>query len=194
LALAQGDYAAGQALYEESQSLFHEMGSKSGIGISLINLGYAVYLQGEYVTARALYEECLALYKEMDEKQLTAYALFGLGLVDLAVNKPEARKHILHSLRLRRETGEQLYQTTSLIGAAGLFLQEGNTVFSAQLLGAVESVLKGLNAPMEPEIKPFHERTLAKVKEALVDEAFQSAFDEGSKWSLEETVKKVLEE
>ena len=43
-------------------------------------------------------------------------------------------------------------------------------------------------------MKFLHEQTLAKVKEALGEAAFQSAFDEGSKWSLEETVKKVLEE
>ena len=81
---------------------------------------------------------------------------------------------------------------------AGLVLQEGNPQFAAQLLSAVESALKGLNAPMEPEMKPLHEQTLAKVREALATEhsegraAFQSAWEEGSQWSLEEAVNKVL--
>jgi len=38
------------------------------------------------------------------------------------------------------------------------------------------------------------EGTLAKVKEALGDERFQSAWEVGSRWSLEEAVKKVLGE
>jgi len=38
----------------------------------------------------------------------------------------------------------------------------------------------------------FYDQTLVKVKEALGEEGFQSAFDEGNKWSLEEAVKKVL--
>lgn len=132
--------------------------------------------------------------QKIDEKTWMAYALLGLGLVDLAEDKSETRGNILGSLRLRMETGEQLYQTSSLIGAAGLVLQEGNPQFAAKLLGAVESALKGLNAAMEPEIKFFYEGTLAKVKQALGEAGFQSAFEEGSKWSFEETVNKVLEE
>ena len=130
----------------------------------------------------------------MDEKRQTAYALLGLGLIDLAENKPEARKHILHSLRLRRETGEQLYQTSSLVGVAGLALHEGDATFAAQMLGAVESALKVLNGVLEEELNIFHGRTLAAVREQLGESAFQSAWEEGSKGSLEEAVKKALEE
>jgi len=144
--------------------------------------------------ARALFEENLALCIEMDEKRAKAYALLGLGLVDLALNKPEAREHILHSLRLRREAGEQLYQTSNLVGVAGLALHEGDATFAAQLLGAVESALKALNAVMEEELNIFHARTLAATREQLGEPAFQSAWEEGAAWSLEEAVKKVLEE
>jgi len=96
--------------------------------------------------------------------------------------------------RLRVETGEQLTQTSSLIGAAGLVLQEGNPLFAAQLLGAVESALKTRNAAVAEEVIHFHAQTLAKVKEALGDEAFQSSWEEGSHWSLEDAVKKVLDD
>jgi tetratricopeptide (TPR) repeat protein len=194
VALAQGDYAAGQALYEESVSVHRDTGNKWGLVAALTNLGNAAYVQGEYVTARALYEEDLALCTEIGEKRAKAYALLGLGLVDLAVNNPEAREHILHSLRLRLETGEQLYQTSSLVGLAGLALHEGNTTFAAQLLGAVESALKALNAVMEEELNIFHARTLAATREQLGEAAFQSAWEEGAKWSLEEAVKRALGE
>ena len=194
VALAQGDYAAGQVLYEESLSLHRDIGNKWGIMSALTNLGNTAYVQGEYVMAQALFEESLALCKEMDEKHTMAYVLLGLGLVDLAVNKPEAREHILHSLRLRREMGEQLYQTSSLVGVAGLALHEDDAIFAAQLLGAVESAIKTLNAVVEEELIPFHTQTLAAIREQLGEAAFQSAWEEGSQWSLEETVKKALEE
>jgi hypothetical protein len=45
---------------------------------------------------------------------------------------------------------------------------------------------------MEFEMKPLYEQTLAKVKEAMGETAFQSAWEEGSQWSLEEAVKRVL--
>jgi tetratricopeptide (TPR) repeat protein len=193
VAQAQGDYAAARDLYEECLVLDREMGDRWGIAIDLGNLGLVAYAQGDYAAARAAFEESLGLCKEMDEKTQMAGALLGLGLVDLAENKPEARENILGSLRLRQETGEQVYQTSSLIGAAGLVLQEGNPQFAAQLLGAVESALRALGAVVEPEVRPFHTQTLVALREQLGEPAFQSAWEEGSQWSLEEAVKRALE-
>jgi len=192
VAIAQGDYITARALLEESQTLDREMGDKGSLAISLFNLGFGAYVQNDYSTARASFKEALTLCKETDDKSTMAYVLLGLGLVDLAEKKPEARGHILGSLRLRVETGEQHQQTSSLIGVTGPVLQEGNIELAAQLLGAAESVLRALNAEMEVDIKFFYEQTLAKVKEALGDEGFQSAWEEGSQWSLEEAVKTVL--
>jgi hypothetical protein len=141
---------------------------------------------------RALYEESLALCKEMDDKSNMAYALLGLGLVGIAQGTSDARVNILQSLQLRQERGEQLTQISSLIGAAGLALHEGNAQQAAQLLGAVDSALRALNAVMEPDIQHFHAQILAAVREALGEAAFQMAWQAGSQWSLEEAVTLVL--
>jgi len=194
VAMAQGDYLAARALYEESLALLREMGNKWGIAITLNNLGGVALAQGNYVAARALHEENLALSQEMDDKTGIAYALLNLGLVDLVESKLEARKHILNSLRLRQEMGEQQTQTSSLIGAAGLAMHGGNHQFATQLLGAVQSALKALDAQMEPELKNFHGQTLAAAREALGDSAFQFAWEKGSQWSLEEAVERALED
>lgn len=190
----QGDSTASQAYFEESLALKREMGDKRGMAMSLNNLGSLIQAQGDYAKARGLYGECLLLCKEMEDKPTLAYALLGLGLVDLADGKPEAHENILGSLRLRHETGEQLQQTSSLIGVAAWELKEGNAELAGRLLGAARSALKTLNAVVEPEMKPFHEQTLAKTKEALGDAGFQSAWDEGSGWSLERAVELALGE
>jgi len=192
IAMAQGEHAAARTLFEESLALFRETGVKTGMEVSLCNLGGIALAQGDSTAARALFEESLALSKEIDEKPQMASALLRLGLVDLVEDKPEAREHIVGSLRLHVETGEQRQQTSSLIGAAELVLQEGNPQLAAQLLGAIEAALKVLNAVMDSDVEPIHEATLAKAKEALGEAAFQSAWEEGSQWSLEEAVKKVL--
>jgi len=188
----QGDYPTAQVSHEESLALRREMGDKGGISQSLVNLGRVLQWQGDVAKARQYYKEALALDHEMDDKSGIANVLLSLGLMFLAENNQEARQSIIQSLRLRQEAGEQLYQTSSLIGAAGLVLHEDNPQFAAQLLGSVESVLKALNTVMEPEVIHFHAQTLAAVREALGEPAFQSAWEEGSKWTLEETVKKVL--
>jgi len=192
VAMAQGDYRAARALYEESLELLREMGNKWGIAVTLNNLGGVALAQGDFAAARKLQEENLTLSEEIEDKTGIAYALLNLGLVDLAEGKPEASEHILHSLRLRQELGEQQTQTSSLIGAAGLALHRGDAQLAAQLLGAVESALMALNARTEPELKNFHEQTLSEVRTQLGESAFQSAFDEGNTWSIEDTMKKVL--
>ena len=192
VAMKQGDYAAARALYEESLALDREMGDKHGILVLLHNLGYVLYFQSDYRAARAMFEEILAPTREMDDKTGVGYVLLGLGLVDLAENNPDARGHILHSLRLRQEMGEHVQQTSSLIGAAGLALHEGNAPRAAQLLGAVESTLKRLNAAVAEEVMYFHTQTLAAVRETLGKQAFQTAWDEGAKWSLEQAIERAL--
>jgi predicted ATPase/class 3 adenylate cyclase len=192
-AVYQVDLAAVQAFYEESLALFREMGDRSSVANGLNNLGLVANMQADYAAARRLFEESLSLSKEINIKAHMATALCGLGLVDVAEHKRTAREHFLYSLRLRQETGEKLRQTSNLIGVAGLTLQQGNPGFAAQLLGAVESILKTLKAEMEPELQPFHTRTLAAAREQLDEAVFQSAWVEGSQWSLEEAVKKALE-
>jgi class 3 adenylate cyclase/tetratricopeptide (TPR) repeat protein len=194
MALARGDYPEAGILYEEGLALGREMGDKGGIAMSLYNLGNVAFAQGDYSTARALQAECLTLAHEIGDKSNMAYALFVLGLADLAEHRPEAREHILHSLHLRQEMGRQLQQTSSLIGVAGLVLEEGKAHFAAQLLGAVACALETLNAVAEPDVKFFHEQTLAVVCEQVGEAAFQSAWEEGSKWSLEEAVTRALNE
>lgn len=51
-----------------------------------------------------------------------------------------------------------------------------------------------LHAVMEEELRVFHARTLANAREQLGEPAFQSAWEAGSAWSLEEAVRKALEE
>ena len=195
LALGQGDISVAKALYEDAQALWLETGSKWGIALAQASLGEVAYRQGDYASARALFEESLVYLKELDAKIFIAWVLFSLGLLDLAEDKPEAREHILHSLRLNVEMGTQEDQTWSLVGAAGLVLHEGDPKFAAQLLGTVESMLERLDKSGGPRHKTLdYEGTLAKTKDALGDKAFHSAFDEGSNWSLDETVKKVLDD
>jgi hypothetical protein len=47
---------------------------------------------------------------------------------------------------------------------------------------------------MEPEVRPIYTQTLAAAREQLGEAAFQSAWEEGAAWSLEQAVKKALDE
>jgi len=189
-ARAQGDYATARALHGESLVFKREMGDKRGIAMSLSNLGLLAYAQGDYVAARAFQEESLAIFHEIGDKQGIAWLV--LGLVDLAEHKAEAREHLLNSLRLQQETGEQHAQTSSLIGIAGWALQVGQPRFAAQLLGVVISALNALKAKVDSDLENLYTQTLAQAREQLGEEAFNAAWEEGSRWSLEEAVQLVF--
>ncbi len=73
-------------------------------------------------------------------------------------------------------------------------LQKGAPLLAAQMLGAVHSALSPLGLVVEPMMNFFHAQTLAKVKAALGEAAFQSALEEGGRWSLAEAVRRALEE
>lgn len=192
VALVQGDNATAWAMHEESLIMEREAGDKRGIAMSLANLGAVALAQDENVTAQAMYEESLTLCEGMADKSNEAYALLGLGLVGLAENKPEARENILKSLRLRVKMGEQRLQTSSLVGMAGLAVGTGDATGAAQILGAVASALKVLGAEVEFTVLYFHTQTVAAVQAQLGEAAFQSSWEEGEKWSLEEVVERAL--
>jgi adenylate cyclase len=198
VALAQADNPVAKVLNEESLMLQREIGDKEGIATSLANLGSVALAQGDTVAARAEFEESLALCREMDDKSNIAYALLGLGLVSLEQSTTaeampaalaDARQHLTTSLRLRQELEEMLPLTSSLISMAGYAMQTGNALRSAQLLGCADAALKALNATVEEDILHFHTQTLAAARAALGEDAFQAAWAEGEKLSLEEAVK-----
>ncbi|MFN2215933.1 MAG: tetratricopeptide repeat protein, partial [Anaerolineales bacterium] len=160
IAWHQGDYPKARALYEECATLVRDMGDKWGMAIWLTNLGNIALELGDIKTARQYFNEFLTFGNEDDQKNNMAYVLLGLGLADLAENEPSAKQHILESLRLREETGEQLQQTSSIVGLAALELHNGNASRAAQLLGVVASALKDIHAKLEVEVKHLYDKTL----------------------------------
>jgi tetratricopeptide (TPR) repeat protein len=81
LAHMQGDYASARSLFEEGLALQRELGDKSGIAMSYMNLGIVANDQGDYAAARSLYEESLALHRELGDKHGMAASLVNLGIV-----------------------------------------------------------------------------------------------------------------
>ena len=192
LALGDSDHAAARVLIEEGLSLLREIGAKNGLSWSLRNLGTLDLAQGDNVAARTSLEESLTLCIEIDDKRSMAYTLLYLGLVDHAEHKPKARERILASLRLGVELAEPYQQLSSLTGVAGVTLQAGDAPEAARILGTVATVLKTLNMVLEIEVRHLHAKTLAAVQAQLGERAFESAWDEGRRCSLDDAAKRAL--
>ena len=85
LACDQGDYAAAQALHEESVVMRRELGDRPCIAWSLGNLGILAESQGNHSAARSLQEESLAIRLELSDRPGIAYSLEGLATLAAAM-------------------------------------------------------------------------------------------------------------
>jgi adenylate cyclase len=200
LAQKRGDFAAARDFYNEGLALSREMGEKGGMATKLFNLGVVDWHLGNPTGARVLWEESLAISQEIGDKNVSALCLGYLGMSRLILSQgvlaevKKARRQLADALSLFHEMGAQFHMTGFLVDMAVLVMYEGNPRQSAQLMGAAEAALHQLNVPMEPSLVPIHQQALATVQKQLGESAFQSAWEEGSKWSLEEAVKEALGE
>jgi tetratricopeptide (TPR) repeat protein len=81
LAGEQGDYASAEALINESQSIAHELGDKTGIAVSLNALAVFARDRGDVATAQVLFEASLGLWRELGDQKAVARALSNLANV-----------------------------------------------------------------------------------------------------------------
>jgi tetratricopeptide (TPR) repeat protein len=129
----------GNALLDESLSLYRTLGDQRGIARGLVGLGVARYFNGDDATACAPLEEGLALSRRIGYKIGSADALAMLGEVALVQSDyARAATQLEESLLLYRELGHS-YEISSVLiylGDAALLqgdYQRATTLFAEAL-------------------------------------------------------------
>ena len=185
----QGDYEKARTLQEESLTLFRELEDKRGIADSLHNLGNAAYYQGDYEAARGTHEESLALRREMGDKRGIAHSLHNLGNVAYCRGDYAAARTLYdESMTMRQELGDRRGITVVLEATARLKAMEGQPERAARLLATAEALREAIQAPLPPNEREQYDRVLASVREALTEEAFSTAWEEGRTMTMEQVV------
>jgi non-specific serine/threonine protein kinase len=135
-AIRQGDYAAGDAAFEESLTLWRALGDEQGIARSLTFVGEVALRRGELARARALLDESLALYRALDDRPGIARALNLAGLVARdAGDYGQARALLEESLALMRALGRPWGVVIATSNLGNLALRQGDAARAAALLG-----------------------------------------------------------
>ena len=100
----QGRYEDAVKLYHDSLKLNEELGDKSGIAITLHQLGMIHQKQGRYEDAVKLYHDSLKLNEELGDKSGIAITLGQMGRIFHAQeNYKEALRSYLHAFVIFNE-------------------------------------------------------------------------------------------
>lgn len=197
LAIDQGDVVTALERFGKSLALFRRLGSQHHVAWTLNSLASAVLEQGDLNRARTCAEEALALFGPSGDPVGRGFAHQYLAVTaDAAGAQAQARAHHRESVSLQQRAGNKHGLLSALEAAAGSFAGlpvPGDPARAAGLLGAVGAARAALGIPRPPLEQAHVARCLAKARRALGETAFEKAWNEGQRWSLEAAVAHATE-
>ena len=188
LFISQGDPAKVHTLLEEGLALCREVGHKEGIAWALSLLGEVFLQQGDTVKARSLLEESVALTREIGKRDID-WSLFVLGRVAASEGDYAAAGTLYEeSLAIGREMGDDLNIPSYLEGLADVVAIQGESLWTARLLGSAETLREARGTPIPPVYRAGYERSVASARIQLGEKAFAAAWVEGRGMTAEQAV------
>ncbi len=192
-ALHQGDYSTARAVLEQALAIRQEDG---GMGPGeLEGLALVARREGDYSAARRLQEQVLAIVREVGGRREVAYALSNLGVVALCqADYSAARAFLEESLGILRELGHKFGAALCLVRLGELAGAQKRLPEAARLFGAAEALREAIRTALPGADRDDYERSVAALRAAMGDEAFEAAWAEGRAMTMEEAVAYALGE
>jgi tetratricopeptide (TPR) repeat protein len=188
-----GDLSRAAEWYTESLGLLLELNVRPRMVYPIGNLGRIAFLRGDYAQARRAYEASISLARDLGYK--TAMADWSLRLAEVTLHQEDfaqARTTLQETLMLCRDIGNQSELTEALVLSAGLALAMGQTERAARLLGAAEIALAQHQTVLEPSTQTRFEDYVTTTQSQVDPVAFQSAYTEGQRQSLDQAIDDAL--
>jgi hypothetical protein len=131
-------------------------------------------------------EESLTIFKVMGERSGTATALISLARVVAYQGEHEvAQTFYKQSWELLQAIGDRELAAACLEGYGQVLTAQGEARWAVKLWGIAATVRAAIVAPMPPIYRPDYIQAVAAARESLSEEAFQTAWTEGSTTPLE---------
>jgi tetratricopeptide (TPR) repeat protein len=195
ICLYEGDVARTRALAEEGLAVSREQGNETFTAFSIFLLGFLALLASDLERAEALLEESTAVWRRLGNRQFFANALVRLGEVKLRQGRLDAaRAHYAESLACAAEMRFMVTIIRCLYGLAGVWAARGEVGRAARLLGATEAHVKAMQVAMPPSERAAVDRHVAALRAGMGEEAFEAAYTEGGRMSLDETLAFAVED
>ncbi len=189
LRVGEGDLIAAQKLTEECLAIAEEIDDKFQISISLNRLGDMSRQKEDYQAARKYYAEAYAIAKQ--ESISAAIPIFAHNLASAMCLLEDFRSAHLYNLESLKGC-EELGHKTGFGGALSIFaalsVKAGEVEKAARLFGAVKSIYDVNGYKLEKADQDFDNYYIKEARTAIGDTAFDAAYAEGRKLSLEDAV------
>jgi len=188
LFLLRGDLVESHTLAEESLALFKTAGNRRFMAYTLCILGQILFMEEyEVDRARVLLEEAVVVFKTIEDRSGTAETLTALARLAVLQGENEvARGYYMESWKLLQVIGAKDLCAACLEGYGEALLRLGVPRQAVQLWGTAATVRAAIMAPIPPVYRTAYEQAVSFAREVLGDEAFQEAWMEGHRKSLEQ--------
>jgi predicted ATPase/DNA-binding XRE family transcriptional regulator len=185
IAWCNGDYQRANSIYMELEQHFRLLGQKSIKSICTGNLGVLAMEEGDSDRARAHLEEALMFEKEAEWNSGAALYLIELGnLQYMQGNLEEFKQKAREGLSFKKYFAEFQKPRILMTLLGSIYFQ--NPEYSAQLLGIIDYAEREYGSLQGPIAKRYCIRAETHSRKVLGDIAFEFAFVEGQKMSLDE--------
>ena len=191
VATSQGDTQWATTLLEGALAYFRAHDYPHSTAWALNHLGHVAQIEGDYARAQRLHEESLPGFQRYggEKSPIAAEAFQSLGETRLAQGDPAgARAHLAQALAQYQEMGDRKGISWCLAGLAGVAVIDDEPQRAARLWGAGEALRQSLGGRYAPAARATHERLMATAREQLGEGAFNAAWAEGARMTMEQAV------
>ena len=166
-----GEYDRAWSWYEQSLSIWRDLGERRNLAAAMSGLGRVAEARGELAEARTRYEESLAVFRELKDDLAVAFTLDALG--DLATteeNYPRARTLHEEALAILQPLGDPASIGHSLRRLGLVAYHEGDHPTARRHLERCESLFE-VGQDKDGMASTLHALGVVALREVAVDEA-----------------------
>ncbi len=189
-----GDYAGARALFEQSRAQAEQAGDLLNATIMRRLVAEAMLLEGDHEAAVAALRELVPLFEELRDPSRQALNFRCLGLALLRQDQlAEAQAALARAVSLALELGDRRVAIECLFALGAVAGELAELERAARLWGAAEAALESGSHKLEAVDRLSYEHYLARTRAQVAPAAWETAWAEGRRLSLEQAVDVALE-
>ena len=187
-AIANGEFGTAQTLFAESVRAFQDLGDEHLTMVATFNLAWMCEELGDKQRAAALHEQNLRHAREVGNPRIEALSLTALAdRKALPGELKDALSMLYDAYLIVHEVGDRVEAADILSRFAALLASTGKAATATRLLSCNQTEREQFGGTRF-WVTSRNDETLARVRAQLSEVAFQEAWDEGKRLSVEQAV------